>query len=136
MRIATSTIFEAGVRQLGTLQTDMSKLQLQMSTNKRVVTPSDDPIAASRALEVTQSQSLNTPVHQPRRTGRRPPRAGTPATPARAGTGLSHELSWDGPGTWWEDLGLPPSPLEDSTESSMMLTLMYGLGGIKCHSWG
>lgn len=53
-----------------------------------------------------------------------------------AGTGLSHELSWDGPGTWWEDLGLPPSPLEDSTESSMMLTLMYGLGGIKCHSWG
>jgi len=60
MRIATSTIFEAGVRQLGTLQSDMAKLQLQMSTNKRVVTPSDDPIAASRALEVTQSQSLNT----------------------------------------------------------------------------
>lgn len=25
-----------------------------------------------------------------------------------AGTGLSHELSWDGPGTWWEDLGIPP----------------------------
>jgi flagellar hook-associated protein 3 FlgL len=60
MRIATSTIFEAGTRQLGTLQSGMAKLQLQMSTNKRVVTPSDDPIAASRALEVTQSQSLNT----------------------------------------------------------------------------
>jgi flagellar hook-associated protein 3 FlgL len=60
MRIATSTIFEAGTRQLGTLQSDMAKLQLQMSTNKRVVSPSDDPIAASRALEVTQSQSINT----------------------------------------------------------------------------
>ena len=60
MRIATSTIFEAGVRQLGTLQSDMAKLQTQMSSNKRVVTPSDDPVAASRALEVTQSQSLNT----------------------------------------------------------------------------
>jgi flagellar hook-associated protein 3 FlgL len=60
MRIATSTIFEAGVRQLGTLQSGMAKLQLQMSTQTRVVTPSDDPIAASRALEVTQSQSLNT----------------------------------------------------------------------------
>jgi len=60
MRIATSTIFEAGVRQLGTLQSDMAKLQLQMSSNKRVVTPSDDPVAAARALEVTQSQSLNT----------------------------------------------------------------------------
>jgi flagellar hook-associated protein 3 FlgL len=60
MRIATSTIFEAGTRQLGTLQSDMAKLQLQMSTNKRVVSPSDDPIAAARALEVTQSQSINT----------------------------------------------------------------------------
>jgi flagellar hook-associated protein 3 FlgL len=60
MRIATSTIFEAGVRQLGTLQSDMAKLQLQMSSNSRVVTPSDDPVAASRALEVKQSQSLNT----------------------------------------------------------------------------
>jgi flagellar hook-associated protein 3 FlgL len=60
MRIATSTIFEAGTRQLGTLQSDMAKLQLQMSTNRRVVSPSDDPIAASRALEVTQSQSINT----------------------------------------------------------------------------
>ena len=60
MRIATSTIFEAGTRQLGTLQSDMAKLQMQMSTNRRVVTPSDDPIAAARALEVTQSQSLNT----------------------------------------------------------------------------
>jgi flagellar hook-associated protein 3 FlgL len=38
----------------------MAKLQLQMSSNKRVVTPSDDPVAAARALEVTQSQSINT----------------------------------------------------------------------------
>ena len=60
MRISTNTIFENGVRQLGTLQTGMAKLQLQMSTNKRVVTPSDDPVASARALEVTQSQSINT----------------------------------------------------------------------------
>jgi flagellar hook-associated protein 3 FlgL len=60
MRIATSTIFENGTRQLGTLQSDMAKLQTQMATNKRVNTPSDDPIAAARALEVTQSQSINT----------------------------------------------------------------------------
>lgn len=60
MRISTNTIFENGTRQLGTLQTNMAKLQLQMSTNKRVVTPSDDPVASARALEVTQSQSINT----------------------------------------------------------------------------
>jgi len=55
-----------------------------------------------------------------------------------AGTGLSHELSWDGPGTWWEDLGIPPSSTstEESAESSMMLTLMFGLGGVRTHNWG
>ena len=53
-----------------------------------------------------------------------------------AGTGLSHELVWDGPGTWWEDLGLPPPTMEESAESSMMLTLMFGLGGLKSHGWG
>ena len=60
MRISTNTIFDNGVGQLGTLQSNMAKLQLQMPTNKRVVTPSDDPVASARALEVTQSQSINT----------------------------------------------------------------------------
>lgn len=53
--------------------------------------------------------------------------------------GLSHELSWDGLGTWWEDVGLPPpSPprTEESVESSMILTLMLGLGGVKSRNWG
>lgn len=53
-----------------------------------------------------------------------------------ASTGLSHELSWDGPGTWWEDLELPTSAIEESAEHSMMLTLMLGLGGAKSHNWG
>ena len=53
-----------------------------------------------------------------------------------ASTGLSHELSWDGPGTWWEDLALPISAIEESAEHSMMLTLMFGLGGAKSHNWG
>lgn len=54
----------------------------------------------------------------------------------QVGTGLSHELTWDGPGTWWDDLGIPPPTMEESAESSMMLTLMFGLGGLKSHSWG
>jgi flagellar hook-associated protein 3 FlgL len=33
---------------------------MQLSTNKRNLTAADDPIAAARALEVTQSQSMNT----------------------------------------------------------------------------
>lgn len=52
------------------------------------------------------------------------------------GTGLSHELSWDGPGTWWEDLGLPSPSNEESMESSMMFTLMSGMTGMKSYSRG
>lgn len=53
-----------------------------------------------------------------------------------ASTALSHELTWDGPGTWWGDLGLPPPSMDESAEFSMMLTLMIGLGGMKSHGWG
>jgi flagellar hook-associated protein 3 FlgL len=60
LRISTSAIFDAGTTQLNTLQSQMAKTQMQLSTNKRNLTAADDPIAAARALEVTQSQSMNT----------------------------------------------------------------------------
>ena len=59
MRIATSTIYETGTSQLGSLQSKVAKTQQQLATNRRMLTPSDDPIAAARALEVTQSKSVN-----------------------------------------------------------------------------
>lgn len=60
MRISTSTMFETGTGQLGTLQSQIARTQMQLSTNRRILTPSDDPVASARALEVTQSQSVNT----------------------------------------------------------------------------
>jgi flagellar hook-associated protein 3 FlgL len=60
LRISTSAIFDAGTTQMNTLQSQMAKTQMQLSTNKRNLTAADDPIAAARALEVTQSQSMNT----------------------------------------------------------------------------
>ncbi|MGW8393929.1 flagellar hook-associated protein FlgL [Pseudoduganella sp. HUAS MS19] len=60
MRIATRTIYESGVSQLNTLQAQLQKTQLQLSTMRRVVTPSDDPVASARALEVSQSKNMNT----------------------------------------------------------------------------
>ena len=60
MRISTNSIFEAGTTQLGSLQTQLAKTQQQLSTNRRLLTAADDPIASARALEVTQSQSMNT----------------------------------------------------------------------------
>jgi flagellar hook-associated protein 3 FlgL len=38
----------------------MARTQNQLATNKRMLTAADDPIASARALEVTQSKSLNT----------------------------------------------------------------------------
>ncbi|QYF92019.1 flagellar hook-associated protein FlgL [Massilia sp. PAMC28688] len=59
MRIATSTMYEAGTSQLGTLQSKMARTQQQLATQKRMLTAADDPIASARALEVTQSKSVN-----------------------------------------------------------------------------
>lgn len=60
MRISTQTLFDSGSARIGDLQLSLNKTQQQLATGRRVLTPSDDPIAAARALEVTQSQTLNT----------------------------------------------------------------------------
>ena len=59
MRIASSTIYETGTNQLSTLQSSLARTQQQIATNRRMLSPADDPIASARALEVTQSQSIN-----------------------------------------------------------------------------
>ncbi|MBU1222976.1 MAG: flagellar hook-associated protein FlgL [Gammaproteobacteria bacterium] len=60
MRISTQTLFETGAARLGDLQSGLARTQQQISTGRRILIPSDDPVAAARALEVSQSQSLNT----------------------------------------------------------------------------
>ena len=60
MRISTQTLFETGAARIGELQSGLVKTQQQIGTGRRILTPADDPVAAARALEVTQSQSLNT----------------------------------------------------------------------------
>jgi flagellar hook-associated protein 3 FlgL len=60
LRISTNAIFQTGTSQLNTLQGQMAKTQMQLSTNKRMLSAADDPIASAKALELTQSQSMNT----------------------------------------------------------------------------
>ncbi|MHB1052933.1 MAG: flagellar hook-associated protein FlgL [Thiobacillus sp.] len=60
MRISTQTLFETGAARMGELQSGLARTQQQISSGRRILTPSDDPVGAARALEVTQSQSLNT----------------------------------------------------------------------------
>jgi len=60
MRISTSTIYDSGI---GTMQQQTEKLlqiQQQISSGRRILTPADDPVAAARVLQVSQSQSINT----------------------------------------------------------------------------
>ncbi|MES2743748.1 MAG: flagellar hook-associated protein FlgL [Pseudomonadota bacterium] len=60
MRISTKSIYDSGTNQMGALQSSLNRTQLQLSTGRKNLTPADDPIASARALEVTQSQSINT----------------------------------------------------------------------------
>lgn len=59
MRISTSQIFEAGARGIGRNQADLFKLQNQLSTGRKVLTPADDPIASAQALGVAQSKAVS-----------------------------------------------------------------------------
>jgi len=60
MRISSQTIYDVGVSQIGSLQSALTRTQQQLSTQRKNLSAADDPIAAARALEVTQSQSINT----------------------------------------------------------------------------
>lgn len=59
MRISTNTIYEMGSSKLGDLQSGLVKTQQQLSTQRRILTPADDPVGAAAALRVTQSMSIN-----------------------------------------------------------------------------
>lgn len=60
LRISTRTIYDVGVGQVSSLQAALARTQSQLSTGRKNLTAADDPIASARALEVTQSQSINT----------------------------------------------------------------------------
>jgi flagellar hook-associated protein 3 FlgL len=60
MRISTSSIFDANVSQLNTLQGNLFQTQQQVSTGRRILTPADDPAAAALALQVSQTDATNT----------------------------------------------------------------------------
>jgi flagellar hook-associated protein 3 FlgL len=60
MRISTGTLFSENIRNLGNLQVNIGHTQQQVSTGKRILTPADDPVAAARAIELNQSDAMNT----------------------------------------------------------------------------
>lgn len=59
MRVSTAQIFDSGTRGIGRNQFDLFKLQNQLATGRKVLTPEDDPIAAAQALVVSQSKEVS-----------------------------------------------------------------------------
>lgn len=59
MRISTNQIYDAGSQGIQQGQSSLYKLQNQLSTGRRVLTPQDDPVAASQVLIKTQSMEVN-----------------------------------------------------------------------------
>lgn len=60
MRISSSTLFDSNVAALNQQQSRLLQTQQQIASGHRILTPSDDPIAASRALDVSQADAMNT----------------------------------------------------------------------------
>ena len=58
MRISTNLFRERGVNTILDLQQSLSHTQLQVSTGKRVITPSDDPVASTQILNFRQEIEL------------------------------------------------------------------------------
>jgi flagellar hook-associated protein 3 FlgL len=59
MRISTNQIFEGGALGIQSNQANLFRLQNQMSTGRRMLSPADDPVAAAQALIVTQTKEVS-----------------------------------------------------------------------------
>ena len=60
MRLSTQNFYNTSTNQLNNLQSALARTQMQLSTNRRLLTPSDDPVASARALEVSQALDMAT----------------------------------------------------------------------------
>ncbi|BDD92100.1 flagellar hook-associated protein FlgL [Pandoraea sp. XJJ-1] len=60
MRISTNMIYDQGMRSMSQNTSDLLNVQAQLSSGKRVTTPSDDPIASAQAVAVSQDNAMNT----------------------------------------------------------------------------
>lgn len=59
MRISTSQIYDSAVRSMQRANSAVSRTQNQISADRRILTPSDDPVASAQVLNVSLSKSVN-----------------------------------------------------------------------------
>lgn len=59
MRVSTGMLYDKGVRSIQNQTSSLLHTQQQVASGKRILSPSEDPVAAARVLEVTQSKEIN-----------------------------------------------------------------------------
>lgn len=59
MRISTQMLYQISTGDLTSMQGSILKLNQQVTAGQNVLVPSDDPVASARALDLNQSQQLN-----------------------------------------------------------------------------
>ncbi len=59
MQVNTRATHAATVTQMTVLQTDIARLQTEISTNRRIALPSDDPVGSARATQLTRLLALH-----------------------------------------------------------------------------
>jgi len=58
MRISTQSFYEQSLTAIGSQQTNLLRVQQQLGAGSKILTPSDDPLASTRALAISQSVAL------------------------------------------------------------------------------
>lgn len=59
IRMSTQSLFDINLASMARQQVEFLEVGQQLATGRRVVSPSDDPLAASQALTIRQSQAVN-----------------------------------------------------------------------------
>ncbi|MDM9562098.1 MULTISPECIES: flagellar hook-associated protein FlgL [Bordetella] len=59
MRLSTSLIYQNGLNGILKQEATLSRLQEQLASGRRVLTPADDPLAASLSVNLSQTSSMN-----------------------------------------------------------------------------
>lgn len=59
MRISTNMIFDQSMSAMQRQSAALLYIGQQIATGRKILTPADDPVASARALDVTQSRSVN-----------------------------------------------------------------------------
>ena len=59
MRVSTQSFYDQSRTAMGAQQSNLIRVQQQLGAGTKILTPSDDPLGATRALAVSQSIALN-----------------------------------------------------------------------------